>query len=107
MEELDRRERDLVSRMTTATGTAKELMEEDLADVRRRQGIRAQQSSELRVPTAAAATGVDLDRARELQALVKDMSDDLREDFFAVFRLYNELLVERRDVARLKGQLAK
>ena len=53
------------------------------------------------------AAGVDLDRARELQALVKDMSDDLKEDFFAVFRLYNELLVERRDLARLKAQLEK
>jgi hypothetical protein len=48
-----------------------------------------------------------LEKARELQALVKDMSDDLREDFFAIFRLYNELLVERRDLARLKERAAK
>jgi hypothetical protein len=107
IEELDRRERDLKSRLATATGTAKELMEEDLADVRRRQGIRAEQASELNIPTAGSAEAVDLEKARELQDLVKDMSDDLREDFFAIFRLYNELLVERRDVARLKKKLAK
>lgn len=107
IEELDRRERDLKSRLTNATGVTKELMEEDLADVRRRQGIRAEQASELRVPTAEAADSVDLEKARELQDLVKDMSDDLREDFFAVFRLYNEVLVERRDVARLKQRAGK
>lgn len=104
IEELDRRERDLKSRLATATGVSKDLLEEDLANVNRQQGIRAEQASELRIPTADAATAVDLEKARELQALVKDMSDDLREDFFAIFRLYNELLVERRDLARLKAQ---
>jgi len=104
IEELDRRERDLKSRLATATGTARELMEEDLADVRRRQGIRAEQASELNIPTAESAEAVDLERARELQNLVRDMSDDLREDFFAIFRLYNDLLVERRDIARLRNQ---
>lgn len=106
LEELDRRERDLKSRLAAATGVTKDLLEEDLAAVQRQQGIRAEQASELRVPTAASATSVDLERARELQSLVKDMSDDLREDFFDIFRLYNELLVERRDLARLKGQVA-
>lgn len=107
IEDLDRRERDLKSRLTTATGAAKDLMEEDLADVNRQQGIRASQLSELKVPTAEAAAGVDMERAKELQALVKDMSEDLREDFFAIFRLYNELLVERRDLARLKEKASK
>lgn len=107
IEELDRRERDLKSRLTSATGAVKDLLEEDLADVRRQQGIRTQQLSELKIPTASAAVTVDLERARELQALVKDMSEDLREDFFAIFRLYNELLVERRDLARLKAKVAK
>lgn len=106
IEELDRRERDLESRLASATGVAKDLLEEDLAHVRRQQGIRAEQASDLRVPTAGAAASVDLERARELQALVRDMSDDLREDFFAIFRLYNELLVERRDLARLKERAA-
>lgn len=104
IEELDRRERDLKSRLATATGVTKDLLEEDLANVNRQQGIRAEQASELRIPTADTATAVDLEKARELQALVKDMSDDLRLDFFAIFRLYNELLVERRDLARLKAQ---
>jgi len=104
IQELDSRERDLKSRMASATGHAKELMEEDLADVQRRQGIRAQQASELRIPAAEAASAVDLSQARELQTLVKDVSGDLENDFFAIFRLYNELLVERRDLARLKKQ---
>jgi hypothetical protein len=107
IEELDRRARDIKSRLATASGTSKELLEEDLVHVQGQQAMRADQLSELRVPTAGAATEVDLERARELQALVKDMSDDLKEDFFAVFRLYNELLVERRDLARLKSQAAK
>jgi hypothetical protein len=107
IEELDQRARDLKSRLAVATGATKDLLEEDLAHVQQLQGIRADQASELRVPTAEATTAVDLERARELQALVKDMSDDLRQDFFAVFRLYNELLVERRDLARLKQQAGK
>ncbi|MFN0127641.1 MAG: hypothetical protein ACKV19_13250 [Verrucomicrobiales bacterium] len=107
IEDLDRRERDLKSRLTNATGVTKDLLEEDMADVRRQRGNRTHQLSELKVPTASAAVTVDLERARELQELVKDMSDDLREDFFAIFRLYNELLVERRDVARLKEKVAK
>ena len=107
LDDLDRRARDLKSRIATATGTSKSLLEEDLAHVQQMQGTRAEQMSELRVPTAGAASSVDLDRAKELQALVKDMSGDLREDFFAIFRLYNELLVERRDLARLQAQAAK
>ena len=107
LEELDRRERDLNSRLATATGVTKDLLEEDLANVNRQQGIRAEQASELRIPTADSATAVDLEKARELQDLVKDMSDDLREDFFAIFRLYNELLVERRDLAQLKAKTGK
>jgi len=105
--ELDRRERDLKSRLANATGTPKELLEEDLADVRRRQGIRASQASELSIPTAEATVSVDLQRARELQALVKDVSNDLREDFFDIFRLYNGVLAERRDIAQLKEQVGK
>lgn len=107
LDDLDRRARDLQSRMTTATGATKDLLAEDLAHVQQQQANRAEQMSELRVPTASATTNVDLDRARELQSLVKDMSGDLREDFFAIFRLYNELLVERRDLARLQAQAAK
>jgi hypothetical protein len=102
--ELQSRQSDLESRLASADAAAKPLLEEDLADVRRRLGIRLEQASDLRVPSASGTTEVDLSGARELQTLVKDMTAELKEDFFAIFRLYNELLVERRDLARLKKQ---
>jgi hypothetical protein len=102
--DLQNRMRDLKSRLTTAEGPAKELIEEDIADVQRRLDIRLEQESALRIPTSESASQVDLTGARELQSLVKDMTVELKRDFFDVLRLYNELLADRRDLARLRKQ---
>jgi hypothetical protein len=100
--ELQNRLRDLNSRLAAAEGPARTLIEEDIADVKRRLDIRLEHESALRIPTSEAASEVDLAGARELESLVKEMAGDLRTDFFDIFRLYNELLTDRRELARLR-----
>lgn len=78
-------------------------------EIARNQGIIGQRNTELEefsTGGATAAVPMMQDQAHDLDQLVQSSRDDLREDFFAIFRKYAELNRIRAEVKQLRDNLA-
>lgn len=68
--------------------------------------IRRDQIREFTEKKPAEIAELDRKDAHDTELLVRDMVDDLHEDFFSIFRMYSELNRERADLEKLEVNLA-
>lgn len=78
-------------------------------EIARNNGILEQRNTELQEFSSGAATEaapVMQDQAHDLDLLVRSSRNDLREDFFSIFRKYDELNRARAELKQLQDNLA-
>lgn len=78
-------------------------------EITRNNGILEQRNTELQEFSSGAATPAEpvmQDQAHDLDMLVKSSRNDLREDFFSIFRKYDELNRARAELKQLQDNLA-
>ncbi len=78
-------------------------------EIARNNGILEQRNAELEEFSSGVATPaapVTQDQAHDLDLLVKSSRNDLREDFFSIFRKYEELNRARAELKQLRDNLA-
>ncbi len=78
-------------------------------EIARNNGILEQRNTELEEFSSGNATSAEpvmQDQAHDLDLLVKSSRNDLREDFFSIFRKYDELNRARAELKQLQDNLA-
>lgn len=90
---------------TSITPAERELYQSDITSNDALIELRQNQLKEFLEKPPADGKKVSQESAHSTELLVRDMVDDLREDFFSIFRKYTELNKERAELERLQINL--